>query len=870
MTVALLFGWDAEAASGPVIQIDYSVATDGSTLTATATFLNDVSATNLHGVILVIDSPDLTGINNHGTYNGRPFWNLGSLTAGGSAVAELRMTIAAGVRGAPLNIGVRVFSSLSAPVVDAGRNVLDAAPAQPVRLDGSLSYDPDGNDITYRWAFHRVPSSSRFSDPALAPDGSSTFLASFIPDVPGEYEIKLDVSDGVNLSTDIVYVLVTDDSELPLPLPLPPPPTEAVTGTRPLTGDLLALSGEQYFSRSGKVTAYAWRLLVIPEASFVDKGSIVFNAETGECSFTPDKGGQYLLQLKMDYEKPLEPAKKSKKAQKHNQTVIVKVTVDERPPNQAPVAAVMERIIEVPVGIPTTLDGTASVDPEGAPLAYSWRMTGVPSGSTAALSGPATAVTTFVPDKEGFYRFDLTVSDGSLASLPCVVHVVAFNPKQPYPLPGTPQSLADELGMATTLPGEGVVGLISPMKGATYPLNVPLEIRWTRSSAITVVSVQISYANRSFSVITVADRYVLSPAVLSNIVACGGTAQVSLTAMVDGYRYETRPVPFTVTSVPLSGKIYFWGVTFTEGSLYQLSMGSSQPVPIYGSAVGKKCCGCHSRSSAGDMAFTDQNGSAGLRILNRTGSMTDVSTTWSAVLSWNRDGTKLLYAVPRLDGDVMDCNIYVYDVATGTSAPVPGLSRPDRDEIMAVWAPDGSIVAVVTQHLPWFAGLSGNNYFMRRGTISRIVHLRNDGSEVRLSDNVPSLTHYYPSVSPDGKWLVFNTSDWGSYASSDAKLWIMPMDGSTPARELVNANTTSVDDKSASVGYGNSWPQWSPDSSWIVFSSNRPLLQENGTFSRDWSLYIAAINGNGNDSIALPVPGASRPGLGEHVQNWFY
>jgi chitinase len=59
-----------------------------------------------------------------------------------------------------------------------------------------------------------------------------------------------------------------------------------------------------------------------------------------------------------------------------------------------------------------TIDGTASVDPEGFPLTYLWTLASKPAGSTAQVQSPTSAVTQFTVDVPGAYVVRLQVSDG--------------------------------------------------------------------------------------------------------------------------------------------------------------------------------------------------------------------------------------------------------------------------------------------------------------------------------------------------------------------------------------------------------------------------------------------------------------------------
>jgi len=81
------------------------------------------------------------------------------------------------------------------------------------------------------------------------------------------------------------------------------------------------------------------------------------------------------------------------------------------------------------VGSMTTLDGTASYNPDGDPISsYSWTLVSVPAGSTAVLAGANTATPTLVPDRPGPYVAQLIVSDGVQTSDPATVTITAVVP----------------------------------------------------------------------------------------------------------------------------------------------------------------------------------------------------------------------------------------------------------------------------------------------------------------------------------------------------------------------------------------------------------------------------------------------------------
>ncbi len=80
-------------------------------------------------------------------------------------------------------------------------------------------------------------------------------------------------------------------------------------------------------------------------------------------------------------------------------------------PNRPPVAnAGIDQ--NVYLGQTAQLDGSASSDPDGDPLTYSWTLDASPGGSQAILDGARTAKPRLTPDLVGAYHLSLVVNDG--------------------------------------------------------------------------------------------------------------------------------------------------------------------------------------------------------------------------------------------------------------------------------------------------------------------------------------------------------------------------------------------------------------------------------------------------------------------------
>ena len=101
-----------------------------------------------------------------------------------------------------------------------------------------------------------------------------------------------------------------------------------------------------------------------------------------------------------------------------------------------------------------TLDGSASFDPEGSPLSYSWQLVEQPETSLAALVDARTGAPSFTADVPGLFVVRLVVSDGRLEGEPDTVAVEAAD------VPDPPQAriaplVAAPVGQLVRLDGSG-------------------------------------------------------------------------------------------------------------------------------------------------------------------------------------------------------------------------------------------------------------------------------------------------------------------------------------------------------------------------------------------------------------------------------
>jgi Tol biopolymer transport system component len=113
--------------------------------------------------------------------------------------------------------------------------------------------------------------------------------------------------------------------------------------------------------------------------------------------------------------------------------------------------------------------------------------------------------------------------------------------------------------------------------------------------------------------------------------------------------------------------------------------------------------------------------------------------------------------------------------------------------------------------------------------------------------------NYYPSFSPDGRWVAFTLSRSGTtYGAMDAQIRLAAADGSGTVMMLPQAN----------AGGAASFPTWSADGTLLSFS--KPNL---GTVN-DWDIWYVPINSaTGVDGAPVDLVQANTPNF-DHIARW--
>jgi chitinase len=272
-------------------------------------------------------------------------------------------------------------------------------------LDGSASMDPDCDPLHYHWEQIAGPPVV-LSDAAAA---QPTFTAPAVAFGGATVTFRLTVDDGVHTSApDTVDVTVINVNQAPV--------AEAGADQTVREGSTVTLHGGDTFDPDGDALFYFWSQTAGPAVTLSDP--LAANP-----TFTAPAAGDTLAFTLLVADLVADPDDQMVS------TDDVQVFVTSA--NQVPVAqAGSDQTADE--GTLVTLQGTASHDPDGTPLTYSWMQM---SGPAVVVSNPAGPTPTFTAPAVGSggaaLIFQLVVGDGEAISAPDEVTVNVRDVHQP-------------------------------------------------------------------------------------------------------------------------------------------------------------------------------------------------------------------------------------------------------------------------------------------------------------------------------------------------------------------------------------------------------------------------------------------------------
>lgn len=263
------------------------------------------------------------------------------------------------------------------------------------------------------------------------------------------------------------------------------------------------------------------------------------------------------------------------------------------------------------------------------------------------------------------------------------------------------------------------------------------------------------------------------------------------------------------------GGLYYWAATAQNGpyGIFRHDMSKpGEPAEEFMTTAqtNGRCVACHVLSRDGTkMAVTYDGGNGAATLVDVASKTPQTSTRGWNFGAFTPDGTKFL-AVQNGTLTVLD---YATQTPLATMTAAGYVSHPDlsADGTKLVYAMKDS-----NGNSDW--SFNGGKIFIRTFDAATNTF----GPEQMLVSDTSN--NYYPSLSPDGQWVLFNRAASGAtYNNGNATLFVIKADGSGSAIELAAANQ--------GLGLTNSWGRWAPFQQtygaandpmyWITVSSTR-------------------------------------------------
>ena len=434
-----------------------------------------------------------------------------------------------------------------------------------------------------------------------------------------------------------------------------------------------------------------------------------------------------------------------------------------------------------------------------------------------------------------------------------------------------------------------------PEDGTRFPFNLPaMTLQWNQGhSGNQLYALRLAGDHLDLQVVLLDKRQWQATAAVWSAVtnsAKGGTLKLTLsgTGRSAGPLYQGTSRTLQVADVPISGTIFYWATGpygSAKNGIRQIEAGTATPKDYYTMVTGgtKRCAGCHALSRDGKkIVFTEYN---------------DPKNDWTNYIKGLDVASKQTFVpADKLVGDFFTFSPKGDRMVSGEAGVLTLRSTTDGAALATLqagspashpdWSPLEDRLALVL-----FPQKYKDDYHFCEGSIA-VSALGSGGAlspKVIVASSGASDSNYYPTFSPDGKYLAFNRagahnnsklgdSSCDLYANPGATLHLVSAAGGTPVA-LARANSSGK--------LTNSWPKWGPAGAsssetiwWLAFSSTRDYghLLVNSTKkdvkgAKHPQIWITAIDVSKLASAQDPshaafwLPG-QQTGSGNHIPFW--
>jgi hypothetical protein len=389
--------------------------------------------------------------------------------------------------------------------------------------------------------------------------------------------------------------------------------------------------------------------------------------------------------------------------------------------------------------------------------------------------------------------------------------------------------------------------IVYPLDGSLHPTNLlDITVQWRQGApGQNVYRLRFSNDRGSYDVFAPCSeptcRYAMPEEAWRAIAGMNRDCDVRFTVAGAGGGpiAVSPPVLLHFSASRVEGGLYYWS-TSLHGT-YRLSLGQRKAVPFIAPQSASGCYGCHAVSRNGKrIAWTDMSTALAqfraeeLRLAStdapdaRTG-----GTTPSATMALDPEGARVLVS------DAAGA-LTLRDATTGAALAQAdaGTMGAGKGAFFPEWSPDGKTVALTVG--PGRAVEIAFGFNVADADVALVPVADGKLGAPRVLVAHGTEIHYYPTWSPDGKWIVFCSAPAGTttYNNPQARLRLIASAGGT-IYELGRATQ--------GAGHTASWPKLTPFSQlggqllFVTFSSQIEYGFVTGGAGKP-QLWLAAID----------------------------
>lgn len=284
-----------------------------------------------------------------------------------------------------------------------------------------------------------------------------------------------------------------------------------------------------------------------------------------------------------------------------------------------------------------------------------------------------------------------------------------------------------------------------------------------------------------------------------------------------------------------------------EMTLRQRDLTGFDDSPIMSTKTISACINCHNfnHNNPDNMLFHIRWGAAAGMLLSQDGKIfkintkTDFNESPGTYPSWHPNGKIIAFSVNKVSQffhasgesrDVIDLSsdIVIYKIDSNMITSAPGLSNPSYMETFPTWSPDGRYLYFCRAPQPGADFSLQTDHQKIKYDLMRLAYNPETETWGKLDTLISTLktgqSCSHPRISPDGAYLLFCMSDYGTFPifRPESDLYLMTLSSGEFHRLEVNSSRAEA------------YHSWSSTSRWMVFTSKR----DNGVYTRLYFSYL--------------------------------